>query len=495
MYRVVYLGVRLLAGLLVLAACSTAGRRGDTVILASGADLQSPNPLLTVHPLAKQVQRYVLLVTLVRYDSTLKPVPYLARRWSWSPDRTVLTLRLFTALRWHDGARTTAADVEWTLNTARAAETGYPRAADLARVQEVTATDDSTVQIRFSIPQEDIPDVFTDLAILPRHGFEGISPAGLRSASWNQRPTGNGPFRFVSHQPNRKWVFEANPDFPAELGGPPRLARFVIAVVDEPTTKLAALSSEELDFAGINPAHAQFVRRDARLAVLDYPLLLSYAIVFNTRRPPFDRLESRRAVAGAIDRSAVVDGVLFGYGTPSEDPVPPALQPAEPPSRRDAEPPSRRDAETPSRRDAETPSRRAGLLDFEVLTVGSGEAALEQLIQAQLARAGIRMRIRQLELATFLDRVQGPTHEFDAAVMGIPGDLALGYLHQVLLTSGLRWSAQEARLDAVIRDSVPATFLYHARGVQGMNRRVQGVRMDLRGELVTLHDWTVQHER
>jgi hypothetical protein len=105
------------------------------------------------------------------------------------------------------------------------------------------------------------------------------------------------------------------------------------------------------------------------------------------------------------------------------------------------------------------------------------------------------MRIRQLELATFLDRVQGPTHEFDAAVMGIPGDLALGYLHQVLLTSGLRWSAQEARLDAVIRDSVPATFLYHARGVQGMNRRVQGVRMDLRGELVTLHDWTVQHER
>ena len=79
--------------------------------------------------------------------------------------------------------------------------------------------------------------------------------------------------------------------------------------------------------------------------------------------------------------------------------------------------------------------------------------------------------------------------------MGISGDFAQGYLHQLLATSGLRSVDGEGRLDAVIRDSIPATFLYHARGVQGMNRRVQGVRMDLRGELVTLHDWSVAHAR
>jgi peptide/nickel transport system substrate-binding protein len=449
--------------LLLLAACSTAGRRGNTVILASGADLQSPNPLLTVHPLAKQVQRYVLLVTLVRYDSALKPAPYLARAWSWSPDRIALTLRLFTGLRWHDGLPTTAADVEWTLNAARDKATGYPRAADLGSINQVSALDDSTVLVRFAVPQAEIPDVFTDLAILPRHAFEETPLSGLRAAPWNQAPIGNGPFRFVSHQPNRKWVFEANPDFPAGLGGPPRLSRFVIAVVDEPTTKLAALTSEELDFAGINPAHAQFVKRDPRLTVLDYPLLFHYVVIFNTRRPPFDRVEARRAVAAAIDRQAIVDGVLFGYGTPAA-----ALPPAD---------------------------RPTVLRDFELLTVGSGEAALEQLIQAQLTRAGMKMRIRQLELSTFLDRVQGPSPDFDAAVMGISGDFAQGYLHQVLATSGLRSVGGEGRLDAVIRDSIPASFLYQARGVQGMNRRVQGVRMDLRGELVTLHDWSVGHAR
>jgi len=69
-------------------ACgSGSARRGRTVIYASGAELQTINPLLAVHPLAKQVQRYVLLTTLARYDSALNPQPYLARAWWWSADR------------------------------------------------------------------------------------------------------------------------------------------------------------------------------------------------------------------------------------------------------------------------------------------------------------------------------------------------------------------------------------------------------------------------
>src|SRR3989442_15089521 len=105
---------------MVIAACgSGAAHRGRTVVYASGADLQSVNPLLTVHPLAQQVQRYVLLTTLVRYDSTLAPRPYLAREWTWSPDRQTLILRLQSGVRWHDGVPTSAHDVAWTLNAAR----------------------------------------------------------------------------------------------------------------------------------------------------------------------------------------------------------------------------------------------------------------------------------------------------------------------------------------------------------------------------------------
>src|SRR6266702_6676123 len=85
---------------MVIAACgSGAAHRGRTVVYASGADLQSVNPLLTVHPFAKQVERYVLLTTLVRYDSALVPRPYLARAWTWSEDRKSLTFRLQPGVR------------------------------------------------------------------------------------------------------------------------------------------------------------------------------------------------------------------------------------------------------------------------------------------------------------------------------------------------------------------------------------------------------------
>jgi peptide/nickel transport system substrate-binding protein len=377
-------------------------------------------------------------------------------------------------VRWHDGRLTTAADAAWTLNTAKDPATGYPRLADLEPLAHARAHDDTTLELKFSRREEAIPDVLTDLAILPRDRLAGVKPSEQRRAPWNFAPVGNGPFRFVRHEPNRRWVFAANPGFPRELGGPPRIERLVVAVVDEPTTKLAALSSGELDFAGIQPAHAAFVERDPELRVVDYPVLLSYAIVFNTRRPPFDRLAPRRAVSLAIDREAIISGYLFGFGTAAGSPLPPALD-------RSVTPP------------LFAPGRGRALLGsnpirFELLTVGSGEAALEQMIQAQLARIGVVVTIRQLELSAFLDRVSGPAHDFDAAIMGVSGDLEQGYLRSLLAVTGYR-AGRPANLARLFVDSIPAAFLYHARGLQGMNRRMEGVRMDVRGELVNLTEW------
>src|SRR5205823_9173673 len=139
----------LLAGATLACGVSPA-RRGRTVIYASGADLQSVSPLFTTHPLARQVQRYVLLTTLARYDSTLTPQPYLARRWRWSSDRRTLTFALRTDVRWHDGMPTTARDVVWTLDAARDPVTGYPRLNELQSIASVTAPNDSTVEFRFT---------------------------------------------------------------------------------------------------------------------------------------------------------------------------------------------------------------------------------------------------------------------------------------------------------------------------------------------------------
>jgi peptide/nickel transport system substrate-binding protein len=462
--------------LFAIACGSTAGRRGATVLFASGADLQSINPLLTVHPLARQVQRYVLLTTLARYDSTLVPRPYLARSWEWSPDHRQLTFHLETAVRWHDGRPTTARDVVWTLNAARDPSTGYPRGGELAALESITASDDSTPVLRFRISQRAFPDLLTDLAILPAHLLDSVPHERLRQAAWNASPIGNGPFRFVSHEPNRRWVFAANPSFPETLGGPPDLQRFIVVVVDEPTTKLAALTSGELDFAGIQPAHAEFVRRDPRLAVLTYPLLWTDGIVFNTRRSPFDRLALRRAVSNAIDRQELVEAYIYGFGTPAAGPVPPAAPGYLP---------------VPARQASAASNALQRRIRFELLTVGSGEAALEQMLQARLSNAGFDVTIRQLELSAFLSRVYGPAHDFDAAVLGIPGDLSLGYLGPLAALAGVQAPSDPAAAQKMFADSMPVAFLYHPRGLQGVNRRVRGVVMDLRGELPTIQQWRV----
>src|SRR5207302_1582916 len=83
-----------------------------------------------------------------------------------------------------------------------------------------------------------------------------------------------------------------------------------------------ALTAGEIDFAGIQPAHAAFVRRRPDLAVLDYPQIYPYGIVFNTRRPPFDDVRVRGAVALAVDRQEIVDGYLYGFGSVADGPVP-----------------------------------------------------------------------------------------------------------------------------------------------------------------------------
>jgi peptide/nickel transport system substrate-binding protein len=178
----------------------------------------------------------------------------------------------------------------------------------------------------------------------------------------------------------------------------------------------------------------------------------------------------------AIDRREIVEGYLYGFGTPAEGPVPPGVPGYLPIAVAAA---------------ASPPVRSSSPVGFELLTVGSGEAPLEQMVQSRLATDGFEVTIRQLELSAFLGRVYGPSHEFEAAVLGVPGDLGLGYLRPLADLAGRAAPTDPTEAQRWFADSVPVAFLYHARGLQGMNRRVHGVTMDLRGELATVHDWWV----
>ncbi len=520
---------RLAALLALTAACTAAPRASDTVVIASGADLESANPLVTIHPLARQVQRYALFVTLARYDAQLEPQPYFARSWQFSPDRMALTLSLVSSLRWDDGLPTTARDVAFTLDAARDPAVGFPRASDLAQLSSVSASDDSTVTLHFSASQPRFPSILCELPIVPAHRLARTPASAMRADGFAVHPIGNGPFRFVRRVAGQRWELARNDAFPAAMGGAPKLRRLIIAVIDEAATKFAGLTSGELDLAGISPAMAPLVARDPLLRVIEYPVLQSYGIVFNVTRPPFDDARVRRALSLAIDRRRIVAVAVHGYGEPSSEAIPsthPYARASAPES--DAAPDTARAdslldaAGWPLGADG-LRHRGAESLTFELLTVGSSDNAAEQLIQSDLARIGVHVEIRQRELASFLAAARATPRHFDALYTGIPGDLSLSYLsamfdtrfagsaldyagfHEPRLDSLLaaaraapdadaraRWTAVQRELDA----AAPVAWIYHARGVQGASRRLRGVAMDLRGELTTVAAWyTVQAPR
>lgn len=504
----------------VLAACAGSPRPADVVVYASGTDLESANPITTIHPLSRQVQRHVLFVTLARYDSALRPQPYLARGWRWSADRRTLTLALHSAVRWHDGVPTTARDVAFTLRVARDPSAGFARAADLAPVVSARAVNDTSVELRFANPQREIPAILCELPIIPEHLLRDAPPAAMRAHPFSTAPTGNGPFRFVTRVPGQSWTFARNDEFPQELGGPPIVRELVVAVVDEATTKFAGLAAGDLDFAGIGPTMASLADRDPMIDVMDYPVLFATALVFNVQRPPFDDERVRRAVDLSLDRERIISAALAGYATPASGPVPPENPLYVPGSRSGgaALADSLLDAAGWLRR-GDGWRARSEPLRLELLTVGSGDNAVEQLIQSDLAERGIRVSIRQMEMAAFLTRVRAPRKDFDMVVTGIPGDLSLGYLRSMyesafrggaldysafhspeldaafskatLATTDEALRAAWAEVQAELARRVPAAWIYHSRGLQGVSSRMRGVRMDLRGEMATVAQWSV----
>src|SRR5919204_4528089 len=386
-----------------LVSCGGPQRPDDVIVYASGSDLESANPLVTIHPLSRQVQRHVLFVTLVRYDSSLTPQAYYATDWTWSGDRRSLRMRLAPDLRWHDGARTTSRDVVFTLLAARDPRSGFARASDLATIDTMIAESDESVRIVFREPQRDIPQIFAELPILPEHKLASVSYADMRRAAFNTAPIGNGPFRFIDRVAGQRWTFARNDDFPAHMGGPPRTRELVIAVVDEPTTKFAGLASGDLDFAGIAPTMAALAKRDPSMNVVDYPILFSTALVFNVHRSPFNDVRVRRAIDVSINRRRIVEAALAGYGTPASGPVPPANPLA---VSGDIEPNPRLGDSLLDAAGYARASNGRRAISAELLTVATGDNAIEQLIQSDLAARGISLEIRQVELAAFLARAR-----------------------------------------------------------------------------------------
>ena len=501
----------------VIVACAGSPRSPETIVIASGTDLEGMQPLTTVHPLSRQVQRYLVFTPLVRLSPTLTPEPWAASSWSWNADRTQVAFVIDTSLRWHDGAPVTANDARFTVGLARDSATGYSRRGDLASIESVTTRSADTLVVRFARPQADVPLVFAELPLVPEHVLRNVAGSALRRQAFTFAPVGSGPYRVVSREAGRRWIFERVASFPARLGGVAATRTLVIAVIDEATTKVAGLVSGALDIAGVNPVTAALVKRDPTLRVLDYPTFFTNWLVFNPACDAVHDARVRRAISLAVDRLRIVQAGVGGYGVPS------AAYTADlahdttraEPQRAD----SLLDAAGWTRNGNDFRSRNGKPLLIEMLTVGTGDNPVEQLLQADLSARGIDLRIATRDMGALLAAARATSGAHCAIYTGVAGDPSRSQLAALFdpasrggaLDLGANRPSSLATLFAQLRttvdsntrhaiwrdlftilaDSAPATPIFHSRGVQGLTDRLQNVTIDLRGELFSAARWTL----
>jgi len=499
-----------------------ADRFGGTAVFAGTTDIQTFNPAATADDLSGGVQRELVLMTLLRLDEQLSPEPYLAKSWEINEDSTRVVFQLRDDVSWHDGRPTTAWDVEYTFSMLKNPDSGFPNAEAFTGWEGAEVIDEHT--IRFAVrPHAGLLSGWVRLPIMPRHILEDTRPGDLATHEFGTRPSGNGPFRFVESRSGDTWVFEANEDFPAELGGRPYLDRLVYRAIPEPATQLAELRTGGVQLLRmLTPSQVGQVREATDLIATEYPTRAYGFIAWNGNRALFNDPIVRTALTMAIDRQAIVDVVRGGLGEVANGPIGPwhpaheiglAPLPYAPDS---AAVLLDRAGWTDSDGDG-TRDRQGTSFSFELLTNERDTYRdIAEIVQAQLAAVGVDATLRSAESSALIDAVLSPERRFDAFVLewesGFEIDdrqlfacASVGEAFQFAsycnpdldpILDGI--PAARSRDDQVrlirtyakmIAEDQPFTFLYSTRDAVASRRELKGVKPGIRGDLVNARTW------
>lgn len=244
---------------------------------------------------------------LTRFASDGAIVPGLAESWDISEDGLTYTFNLRTGVTYHDGAAFDASDVVFSLTRARAEDSTNAQKALFADIAEVGALDGNTVRIRLSKPNGNM------LFNLAWGDAVIVDPVSADTNATN--PVGTGPFKFSNWAKGDNVTIEANADY---WGEPAKLTKATFKFISDPTAAFAAMMAEDIDaFPGFPaPENLPEFDADPRFEVIIGSTEGETILSTNNKMPPFDNPLVREALSHAIDRQAIVDGAMFGYGTP-----------------------------------------------------------------------------------------------------------------------------------------------------------------------------------
>ncbi|MCD1625174.1 ABC transporter substrate-binding protein [Seohaeicola saemankumensis] len=233
--------------------------------------------------------------------------PGLAESWEISEDGTVYTFKLREGVTFHDGSTMDAEDVKFSLDRARAADSANAQKALFAGITDVEVVDPQTVKVTLEAANGSFlfNMAWGDAVIVAPESIENIKT----------NPVGTGAFKFDNWVQGDRIDIVKNPDY---WGEPAKLDRATFKFISDPTAAFAAVMAEDVHaFVGF-PAPENLPQFDAdpRFQVLIGSTEGETILSTNNKQAPFDDVRVRKALAHAIDRQAIIDGAMFGYGTP-----------------------------------------------------------------------------------------------------------------------------------------------------------------------------------
>ena len=533
-----------LAVILVLsAACGGESSRapddraeGGSLIVGIQTDI---GPLLP--PLIRQVDQKLVADQIFeplawvgdegRLDVGFRPA--IADSWEWERDTTALVVRLNPGARWHDGRAVRANDVRFTFGLYTDPQVASVESQALSRIDSVTARDSVTAVFWFGHRYADqLYDALVRMLILPEHALGAAPRATLQTADFGTKPMGSGRFRVLTWDPKGNTHLVADT---AHYRGRAKLDRLVFSHTPDANALVTRLSAGEVDIADIlNAEHFRTLTARPDLKARLLPALDYAFIQFNLRDPKqparphplFGEPALRRALTIGLDRDRLVRSHFDSLARVALGPMTHAQALADTtitPIPYDSAAATRLlDSLGWTLPQGKTVRERAGTpLRFSVVVpnVSRNRMALAVRVQDAFKQIGVDMRMEALETNAFIARLG--KREFDMAFNGTRAEVSLAGLRPYWSVKGANDPASpnfssyrnpvfDAHLDsalnaaavpsarahasqafATIVADAPAIWVYEAKSVPVMHKRIRPAHMVPGAWWIGISDWTI----
>ncbi|WP_428928815.1 ABC transporter substrate-binding protein [Marinibacterium sp. SX1] len=367
-----------------------AAQARDAITIAMQLEPPHLDPTSAAAQAIDQVVYTNIFEGLTRFMGDGSVVPGLAESWDISDDGLTYTFHLRDGVTFHDGTTMDSADVKFSLDRARADDSQNAQKALFAGIASVETPDPLTAVVTLSEPNGSL------LFNLAWGDAVIVAPETIETITTN--PVGTGPYTFADWVQGDRIDLARNPDY---WGDQPAMATATFKFISDPTAAFAAMMAEDVDvFTGFPaPENLPQFEADPRFQVLVGSTEGETILSTNNALPPLDNPLVRQAIAHAIDRQAIIDGAMYGYGTPIGTHFAPHN-----PAYVDLTGLSSYDPET-----AKALLAEAGLPDGFTTTLKLPPPSYArrggEIVAAQLRAVGIETEISNLEWAQWLEQV------------------------------------------------------------------------------------------